>query len=203
MKFTTSFPGNWLYPKLLWRVKTDEKIIYLTFDDGPHPEITMKVLDILGKYNAKATFFCVGNNVEKYPGIYHEILKSGNQTGNHTFHHLNGWKTKDEDYFNDISQCKTLVDSEFFRPPYGKIKRSQIKLLKKEFTIVMWSALTYDFSQPISPQKCLQIALKNTGKGSIVVFHDSVKAAENMLFALPLFLQYFTDKGFKFQALTT
>lgn len=203
MKFTTSFPGNWLYPQLLWKVRTDEKIIYLTFDDGPHPEITLKVLDVLGKYNAKATFFCVGNNVEKYPGIYHEILKSGNQTGNHTFHHLNGWKTKDEDYFNDISQCKTLVDSVLFRPPYGKIKRSQIKLLKKEFTIVMWSVLTYDFSQPICPQKCLQIALKNTGKGSIVVFHDSVKAVENMLFALPLFLQYFTDKGFKFQALTT
>jgi peptidoglycan/xylan/chitin deacetylase (PgdA/CDA1 family) len=202
MMFTTSFPGKLFYPDLQWAVKTDNKEIYLTFDDGPNPEITGKVLDILDQFDARATFFCVGQNVEKFPDVYHEILLRKNQAGNHTYNHLVGWKTSNNEYVEKIEKCRQLVDSRLFRPPHGKIKRSQIGLLKKEYTIVMWSVLTYDFSKTISAGQCLQIALKHTRPGSIVVFHDSEKALRNMQFALPRFLEHFKNKGFHFKTLT-
>jgi len=189
------------FPQLLWEIDTDSKEIFLTFDDGPHPEITPRVLEILDGYNAKATFFCVGENVKKYPKTYASILKNGHQTGNHSFSHLNGWKTSNKDYFDNIKQCSQLIDSRLFRPPYGRISPSQIKSLKHQYKIVMWSAVTYDFDKSVTPSQCLENALKYPKAGSIVVFHDSAKASTNLFYALPRFLQNYTEKGFAFNVI--
>jgi peptidoglycan-N-acetylglucosamine deacetylase len=202
MMVKTDLLGKILYPKLLWGIPAGKKEIFVTFDDGPHREITPKVLNILDEFNAKATFFCVGHNVEKFTNTYREIIAKGHQVGNHTYNHLKGWETSNEIYFENIKKCRQLVDSKLFRPPHGRIKRSQIKFLKNEYKIVMWSVLSYDFSKKVSKEKCLQISLKYTKDGSIIVFHDSEKAAGNMLHALPLFLEHFRRKGFVFKALT-
>ncbi len=183
------------YPSLEWRVKDDWKNIYITFDDGPHPDITPKVLDILDQYNAKATFFCVADNVRKYPDTYRQIIDRGHRTGNHSYHHINGWKTGNKTYLKDIEQASHLIKSKLFRPPYGKISPRQILALKKQYRIIMWSVLTYDFSRSVSPQVCLNNALLGLKPGAIIVFHDSEKAAENLLFALPEFLKRSREKG--------
>ncbi len=183
------------YPSLEWRVKDDWKNIYITFDDGPHPDITPKVLDILDQYNAKATFFCVADNVRKYPDTYRQIIDRGHHTGNHSYHHINGWKTGNKTYLKDIEQASHLIKSKLFRPPYGKISPRQILALKKQYRIIMWSVLTYDFSRSVSPQVCLNNALLGLKPGAIIVFHDSEKAAENLLFALPEFLKRSREKG--------
>ena len=183
------------YPSLEWRVKDGSKNIYITFDDGPHPDITSKVLDILDQYNAKATFFCVADNVRKYPDTYRQIIDRGHRTGNHSYHHINGWKTGNRTYFKDIEQASRLIKSNLFRPPYGKISPRQIVTLKKQYRIIMWSVLTYDFSRLVSPQVCLNNALRGLKPGAIIVFHDSEKAAENMLFALPEFLKRSREEG--------
>lgn len=159
------------------------------------------VIKILDKYNAKASFFCIGNNVEKYPLVYKKTLQKGHQTANHTFNHSNGWKTKNEDYYADIEKCSKVVDSYMFRPPYGRITHFQIAHLKMTYRIFMWSVLSYDFSKKITPQQCLENVNKNAGPGSIVVFHDSEKASKNMLYALPRVLDYFSQKGYRFETL--
>ncbi|MBN2682238.1 MAG: polysaccharide deacetylase family protein, partial [Bacteroidales bacterium] len=133
-----------IYPSAIWKIPVDKKTVFLSFDDGPHPEITPRVLDLLDSHNAQASFFCVGKNVEKYPGIYSEILKRGHVTGNHTFSHLNGWKTINKDYFEDIKKASQLIDSNLFRPPYGRIKTSQLWKLKKDYKIIMWDVLSMD-----------------------------------------------------------
>jgi len=191
-----------LFPQLLWKVSVISKVIYLTFDDGPHPEITPKVLNILADYEAKASFFCVGDNVQKYPETFRQVLHAGHAVGNHTFHHIKGWKTPNDLYFQDVGACQSLVAATFFRPPYGKIKLSQIRELKKQFQLVMWSVISYDYDRKINPDQCLRIATNNTGPGDIVVFHDSKKAANNMLYALPRFLEYFSKQGYRFESLT-
>lgn len=183
---------KWLrffYPSLEWSVKNNSNSVYLTFDDGPHPEITQQVLDILDQYNAKATFFCVGDNVRKYPETYQQIISRGHKTGIHTFHHLNGWRSSNTKYLQDVEEAGKLIDSNLFRPPYGKISPYQIFRLKKKYRIIMWTVLTYDFSKTVSPQTCLQNALLGLNPGSIIVFHDSIKSKKNMLFALPRFLE--------------
>jgi peptidoglycan/xylan/chitin deacetylase (PgdA/CDA1 family) len=190
-----------LFPQLLWKVNVTSKVIYLTFDDGPHPEITPKVLNILADYDAKAAFFCVGDNVQKYPKTFRQIVEAGHVVGNHTFHHLKGWRTPDDLYFQDVAACQKLVKADFFRPPYGRIKPSQIRELGKQYLLVMWSVISYDYDRKISPDHCLRIATKNTGPGDIVVFHDSEKAAKNMLHALPRFLEYFSKRGYRFERL--
>ncbi len=190
-----------LFSQLLWKVKVTSKIIYLTFDDGPHPKITPKVLNILADYGAKASFFCVGDNVQKYPETFQQIVGAGHVVGNHTFHHLKGWKTPNDIYFQDVAACQNLVAAAFFRPPYGKIKPSQIRELRKQYQLVMWSVIGYDYDKKVSPGQCLEIAIKNTGPGEIVVFHDSEKASKNMLFALPRFLEYFSKRGYRFESL--
>jgi len=182
-------------------VNVTSKIIYLTFDDGPDPEITPKVLNILAAFKAKASFFCVGDNVRKYPDTFQEVIKSGHTVGNHTFHHLNGWMTHNPAYFDDIEACNYLVNSKFFRPPYGKVKPTQISYLKNKFQLVMWSVISYDYDQRISPEKCLGIVTKQTQAGDIVVFHDSKKSEKNLLHALPGFLEHFSKKGFRFESL--
>jgi peptidoglycan/xylan/chitin deacetylase (PgdA/CDA1 family) len=194
-----------IYSDLFWEIPTPQKTIYLTFDDGPHPIITMQVLDVLKTYNAKATFFCIGNNVVKYREVYKRIIEDGHAVGNHTFNHLNGWKTDDEKYLNDINKAIVHIDSNLFRPPYGKISRFQIQQLLKpkyQMKMVMWTVLSGDFDRDISAEKCLNNVLLSTKEGSIIVFHDSEKAAEKMLYALPKVLEHFSKKGFSFEKIT-
>lgn len=200
-------PGwiRWLYKSCIWQIPTSDKTIYLTFDDGPHPSITAFVLDELKKYNAKATFFCIGKNVELYPDMYRRIIDEGHAIGNHTYHHLNGWKTADEEYLNDIENAKKIIDSNIFRPPYGRITRFQLSQLSKprfQLKPIMWSVLSGDFDVKLSKESCRDHVLINAENGSIVVFHDSEKANERMRFALPEVLQYFSKKGFQFKKIS-
>jgi peptidoglycan/xylan/chitin deacetylase (PgdA/CDA1 family) len=199
-----------LYPSLIWEKPTKEKILYLTFDDGPHPTATPFVLDQLAKYHAKATFFCIGKNVVGQAGIYKRILDEGHRPGNHTFNHLNGWKSSNQKYFQNIFEAAKYIDSDLFRPPYGRISKFQIKLLQEskennyhstEFKIIMWSVLSGDFDLNLSPEKCLQYVLLNAKPGSIIVFHDSTKAWDRMSFALPKVLEHFSKEGYKFHTL--
>jgi peptidoglycan/xylan/chitin deacetylase (PgdA/CDA1 family) len=178
-----------------------EKRIYLTFDDGPHPDITPMVLEILETYNAKATFFCVGHNVEKFHDTYQLILAAGHKTGNHTFNHVKGWNCAAYAYVGNVQKANVLIQSNYFRPPYGKITPAQIRRLKTNFQIVMWSVLSYDFDKETSPEQCLINVLKNVKDGDIVVFHDSEKAARNMLFTLPKVLDSLKKNGYTFAAL--
>ena len=199
-----------IFSKYTWRFSISKKEIYLTFDDGPTPEITTFVLNELKKHNAKATFFCIGKNISTHPEIFKQIIKEDHSVGNHTQNHLNGWKNKTQDYIKNTSEVqRTLQLSNFktlklnlFRPPYGKIKQKQAKyLLSKGYKIIMWSVLSGDFDTNLSKEKCLQNVLKNTSNGSIVVFHDSVKAAEKVKYVLPKVLEYFSKKGFQFKAI--
>ena len=190
-----------IYKHLTWNIPTNDKIIYLTFDDGPTPEVTPWVLDTLKKFNAKATFFCIGKNVKKHPEIFKQIIEDDHAVGNHTFNHLNGWKTKKEDYLNDIEKCAALIDSKLFRPPYGKLRPSHYSLLTTHYFLIMWDVLSGDFDKNTNRETCLKNVTANTKKGSIVVFHDSIKAKENLYYALPELLEYFTTKGFKFKAI--
>lgn len=193
-----------LYPKLRWRFPAGEKVIYLTFDDGPHPVATLFALEQLKQYNAKASFFCIGKNVEAYPEIYQEILVQGHSTGNHTFNHINGWKTSDDVYIEDIRKASGYINSNLFRPPYGRIKRSQIKRLQApglRLQTVMWDVLSADFDTGLTPEACIRYVLYHTKPGSIVLFHDSEKAWPRMQAALPAMLSYFTGQGYRFEAI--
>ena len=190
-----------LYPKRIWDFGIREKIIYLTFDDGPHPEITPFILDELKKHNAVATFFCIGKNVQANPEIYQRILMEGHCTGNHTYHHLNGWNTKDDIYIKDTEQAAALIQSDLFRPPYGRLTSSQAKKLK-HYRIVMWDVLSGDFDNSVSKEKCLKNVLEKAVPGSIIVFHDSEKAREKVMYALPRVLNFFGGSGYKFLAIT-
>ena len=194
-----------LFNNLIWDQPAGQKIIYLTFDDGPDPLITPFVLEELNKYNAKATFFCIGKNVESHPELYARIMSAGHSVGNHTYDHLDGWKTSRSVYLANASKAEELIRSNLFRPPYGHIKNSQIRgLLKRSnpLRVVMWTVLSGDFDASISPEKCSQNVIRNTGDGSIVVFHDSKKAEGRMRYALPVVLKHFSDRGFSFQKLT-
>lgn len=209
---TVPIPFRFLFPSgVIWSITrvtdirsngiANEKRIYLTFDDGPVPEVTPLVLDILREYNAKATFFCIGDNVVKHPEVFNAITRDGHSVGNHTYNHLNGYKTPDADYFANIKKCSNLTASTLFRPPYGRIKRSQARQLVKTYDIIMWSVLTGDYNQNLSKEKVLDNAISNSRSGSIVVFHDSIKASNNMLYALPKFLEYYSNKGYIFESL--
>ena len=193
------------YPSLLWEMpKTGEKTLYLTFDDGPHPLITPKILEILKRYDAKATFFCIGNNVKKYPKTFELIKKEGHSVGTHTFNHENGWKTKTDDYIKSFNAANDLIHSNLFRPPHGKIKRSELKKLKtlnSTLKIVAWTVIAYDWDHALSPEDVYQNVIRNADDSSIVTFHDSLKAYSNMISALPRVLDYYSQKGFIFRAL--
>lgn len=196
---------QWLYPSLVWRQSKAEKSIYLTFDDGPIPEVTPWVLQTLKHYGAKATFFCIGENIKKYPEIFKMLLDDGHAIGNHTYHHLNGIKTAPALYLKDFLKCEEVllengVTTSLFRPPYGRISRRQVQMLASRH-IVMWNVLSYDFSKKITAQKVLDKSIQHTTSGSIVVFHDSLKANENLKFALPKFLEHFQSQGYRFEAL--
>ena len=175
-----------------------EKQVYLTFDDGPVPEVTPEVLRILAGFNAKATFFMVGDNIRKHPGVFEQVVAGGHAIGNHTVHHLNGWRTSPAQYAEDVMRFRELDATRLFRPPYGRFTPSQYMILKKDFLFVMWSLLTWDFSPHVTPGECLRTAISNTRPGEIVVFHDSLKARDNMLYALPRYLERFSRQGYSF-----
>lgn len=197
---TPNIIRRWLYPSYVWDMPTTEKKLYLSFDDGPHPSITPSVLDELKKYQAKATFFCIGKNIAKYPEVYKRIIEEGHSIGNHTNNHLDGWKTADDSYFQNIAEAAKLIDSTLFRPPYGHITRFQAKQLmeKWHYKIIMWSVLSGDFDVKISPEQCLKNVLKNKKPGSIIVFHDSEKAYKALGYALPKLLNQLSEEGYVF-----
>jgi peptidoglycan/xylan/chitin deacetylase (PgdA/CDA1 family) len=193
-----------LYPSLTWDVKPAKPCIYLTFDDGPIPIVTPFVLNILKAYNAKATFFCIGDNVSKHPGVFEQVKNEAHAIGNHTYNHLKGWKTAAQTYVDNTLKADGLLHTNLFRPPYGRITRSQIKLLKSvkpEINIVMWDVLSGDFDISLSPEKCLANVLKHTQSGSIVVFHDSLKAFDRLEYVLPRAMEVWTRAGFEFGVL--
>lgn len=200
--FKYSFPQfiKYIAPSYTWWAKTSQKAIFLTFDDGPHPEITPWVLEELDKYNAKASFFCVGENVLKFPEIYQKILDKGHVVGNHTFNHLKGWETNNKGYFENIEKAGTFIKSNYFRPPYGKMKPSQANYLKNKFELVMWSHLSRDYDAELNIGESLH-AMKKAKPGAILVFHDSQKSISNLQQLLPELLHYFNEKGYSFLSL--
>jgi peptidoglycan-N-acetylglucosamine deacetylase len=224
MIFKTPAILPWLFPNLLWRVSTKEKEIYLTFDDGPIPGPTEFVLDTLKLFNAKATFFCIGDNVRKHPEVFQQIINGGHAIGNHTFNHIKGWGTSTEKYLSNVELCNQEIGNRYsvigkqttyhlpltthpspltnlFRPPYGRIRPKQINALKDKYQIVMWDVLTSDYNQSQSPEACLKGSIRATRPGSIVVFHDSLKAERNMAHVLPRYLEYFVKLGYVFKEL--
>ena len=174
------------------------KRIYLTFDDGPIPGLTEWIADYLDKYSIKATFFCVGDNVVKNPAMYKRIKDAGHSLGNHTHNHIKGFYTNNETYFENVEACNQVMQTNLFRPPYGQLKFSQERILARKYKIIMWDILSYDYSQTITPEKCLQNAVKYTRPGSIIVFHDNIKAEKNITYALPRAIDQLLDKGFEF-----
>ena len=204
-----------LFGAALWKVKTKEKVLYLTFDDGPIEEVTPTILDHLKQHDAKATFFCIGKNITAQPLLYERIIAEGHSIGNHTQQHLNGWYTENLQYYESIEQCGKVMrhsanghvqmleeqQATFFRPPYGKLTITQYNHLKNKYKIVMWDVLTFDFDLTISKEQVLSNVLKNTTAGSIIVFHDSLKAKEKVLYALPKVLEYYTQLGYRFERL--
>jgi len=222
---------KWFYPNLIWDKDTNEKVVYLTFDDGPIPNVTDFVLNTLKSFNAKATFFCIGDNIDKHPAIFEQIKTDGHAIGNHTYNHLKGWKTDDKTYVDNFWKCQELTETNLFRPPYGRIKKSQISklvtsyrlrvtrnpqlnsaqdlahispqltTLNSQLQIVMWDVLSGDFDLNLSPEKCYKNVINHTRNGSIIVFHDSLKAWDRLEYALPKTIEYLLAKGYRFEKL--
>jgi peptidoglycan/xylan/chitin deacetylase (PgdA/CDA1 family) len=210
-----------IFPNYVWDIPNTENKIYLTFDDGPTPEITEWVLEQLKKHQAKATFFCIGKNINNHKDIFFKIIDEGHFIGNHTYNHLKGWITSTEDYLDNIALCKSEINNAspvlyrsglnfticnpqtpLFRPPYGKIKNSQSKKLRQlGYKIIMWDVLSADFDQNITPEKCLENVLKNVQSGSVIVFHDSTKAFKNLEYTLPRSLEILKQRGFVFEVI--
>jgi len=213
----TPFVVKKMFPNYVWDITSTVKTIYLTFDDGPTPEITNWTLNTLKEHNAVATFFCIGNNIEKYPDVFKNILDNGHCIGNHTQNHVKGWQTKTKDYFENIELCESVLKSQvtkssivnrkslvsnLFRPPYGQITPKQGRtLIKQDYKIIMWDVLSFDWDQAVSPERCLKNVISKAKSGSIVVFHDSVKASKNMTYALPKVLEFFNREGYVFKGI--
>lgn len=216
-----------LFPNYVWDIPTKNKVLYLTFDDGPTPEITHWTLNILKQYHAKATFFCIGNNIEKYPDVFHNILDEGHAIGNHTQNHIKGWHHTAKSYLKNIELCESILNTQIpnsksqltnnnseilnhqslivnlFRPPYGQITPKQGKsLIDLNYKIIMWDVLSFDWDKNVTPENCFNNVIYKSKPGSIIVFHDSLKASKNMQYALPKVLEYFTEKGFEFKVIS-
>jgi len=188
-----------IFKRLVWMFSNDNNLVYITFDDGPIPKVTPWVLDLLKSYNSKATFFCIGDNINKHPNIFKRLVAEGHSIGNHTYHHLKGWNTKTESYYKDIIKCEELISSELriqnsellFRPPYGKLTTRQSKILqKKGYKTIMWNVLSGDFDPQITKEKCLENVIKNIQPGSVIVFHDSLKSEDKLRYVLPKVLDF-------------
>ncbi|WP_411766781.1 polysaccharide deacetylase family protein [Winogradskyella sp. A3E31] len=232
-----------IFPSFIWTIDTSEKELYLTFDDGPTPEVTDWVLEQLKSYNAKATFFCIGSNINKYPDVFAKILEDGHAVGNHTYNHLKGWKTTSKLYLEDVKAAQEIIDdsikkyevgsgkveagswkleaknqddsleeskivnrqssiANLFRPPYGKFKSKQSKALQKlGYKVILWDVLSFDWDATVSEVTCLNGVLSSTKKGSIIVFHDSLKAKRNLMYVLPRLLEYYSERGFNFKSI--
>ena len=197
-----------LFPNFLWHKSRDEKNIYLTFDDGPVPEVTDFVLSELEEYGAKATFFCVGHNIEKHPQIFQRIVHYGHSIGNHTFNHLNARKVKPEEFTENISRCQSEINKQgyfrihkLFRPPYGMLRKRNTGKIQEDYQIVMWDVLSGDFDPELSNERCLSNSIKSTENGTIIVFHDNEKSGKKLKYVLPRFLSYFADQGYNFRAI--
>ncbi len=190
-----------LFKDAVWRFDETGRVIYLTFDDGPIPEVTPWVLELLEKENIKATFFCVGENAKKYPEVYKQILDGGHSVGNHTFNHWQGLKNDDHDFFRNIEKAGLYIDSDLFRPPHGWLKTSQYNFLKKKFRIIMWDLISCDYDPRLKPEKVLKNVTDFVRSGSIITFHDSIKAKNNLMFALPLSIKWMKEQGYRFEAI--
>ncbi len=203
MKVPAKIPAfvKLFYPEVVWKMPSHENAVYLTFDDGPTPNVTPWVMAVLEKFNAKATFFLIGNNVEKHPEILVDLRAAGHSIGNHTHNHEKGWTTNNKAYVQSVAKTHTLLNTPLFRPPYGRIKKSQIALLKNQYKIIMWDVLSHDYNPRNSPQECVVNVLNNVEAGSIIVFHDSQKAWPNLQYCLPLVLAELKNRGFVFRAL--
>lgn len=193
---------KFLWKDVVWRMNPAEKVIYLTFDDGPNPQITPQVLDILDEHGVKATFFCVGDNVRKYPDTFSDVTKRGHAVGNHTFNHIKGFKYSTADYVENVQKASEYIESRILRPPHGQIKFSQVRALKKNYKIIMWDLITFDYDKNVTPEQISRIVKKQTRNGSIVVFHDSLKAERNVLNTLPVALSFWKNQGYDFRLLT-
>ncbi|SKB55713.1 Peptidoglycan/xylan/chitin deacetylase, PgdA/CDA1 family [Parapedobacter luteus] len=201
--YTVSAPLvlQWFYPSLTWHRGRVEKRIFLTFDDGPIPDVTPGIINTLKNYGVKATFFCVGENIKKHPDLFDTLLENGHRIGNHTYNHLNGWKTKDEIYLENVLQCQQLTQTNLFRPPYGRGTRAQYATLRKDYEIIMWDVLSGDFDTKLAPEKCLRNVINHARNGSIVVFHDNIKAVPRVSYALPRAIEYWLGQGYTFGVL--
>lgn len=188
-----------MFVPAVWNQRCEQKSVCLTFDDGPTPEVTPKVLDILDRYGVKATFFCVGNNVQNHPDLFDEVRRRGHRVGNHTMQHLKGFEVGKERYLQDVEAANELIESDLFRPPYGRIRLSQFLALRKKYRIVMWDVITRDYNPKVSPDKCMAIVRRFVRDGSIIVFHDSKKAEKNVLAALPQAIEWLIAEGYSFR----
>jgi peptidoglycan-N-acetylglucosamine deacetylase len=191
-----------MFPQFIWRIPSEKPMLYLSFDDGPIPEVTPWVLEQLKNYRAQATFFCVGDNIRKHPGIYQQLQEAGHAVGHHTFHHLNGWQEDNRAYLHNVRKAAHLTKSPLFRPPYGRLKPKQAQILNRHYRIVMWDVLSGDFDPDLSEEACLQNVIDHAGPGSIVVFHDSLKAEQKLRYVLPRVLEHFYKKGYSFAAIS-
>lgn len=192
---------RWYYPKVTFNRTRKEKKVYLTFDDGPIPEITPWVLDTLKAYQIKATFFCVGENINRNKSLFDRLLAEGHSLGNHTYNHLKGWETSDNEYLENVQMCQALTQTRLFRPPYARAKKSQLRALSKSYEIIYWDVLSGDFDEALSPEACFQNVIKYTKNGSIIVFHDNIKAIPRLTYALPKVIRHLLAKGYSFETL--
>jgi peptidoglycan/xylan/chitin deacetylase (PgdA/CDA1 family) len=199
---------KWFYPTLVWNGERTSKTIYLTFDDGPVPGVTDCILDVLAEHQVKASFFCVGGNIAKNPELFKSIIREGHTVGNHTYHHLNGWNQKEEDYINDINKCREVMiqcgyssDIRLFRPPYGRLKKKVISRIGKDYRIIMWDVLSWDFSSRLSSKKILRKSIRHTEGGSIIIFHDSEKTKSDIRFIISQYIDHFCGLNYEFSTI--
>ena len=192
---------RWIYPNAVWNLPSQQKVVYLSFDDGPTPFVTEKVLELLEEYQAKATFFCIGKNIEQHPELFKLVQTKGHHIGSHTYSHLNGWKSKPTDYLNDYQKGRELTGSNLFRPPYGRILLNPLQTIQKQDKVIMWDILSKDYDASITPETVLNNVLRNIKPGAIIVFHDSEKAKKNVLAVLPQLLQYLKQQGYTMEAI--